>query len=47
VIDEALVAEFHVPASWKLRGQLNFGSKEGDPGDKTFMDDADRFIVVK
>lgn len=47
LIDEAVAKEFNIPASWKLRGQLVFGSIEAAAGEKSFMDDVDRFIVVK
>ena len=47
LIDEAVAKEWNLPESWKLRGQLVFGSIEAPAGEKTFMDDADRFIVAK
>ncbi|PCR98701.1 nitroreductase family protein [Lactococcus fujiensis] len=47
LIDEAVAKEFNIPTSWKLRAQLVFGSIEAPAGDKEFMDDDDRFIVVK
>lgn len=34
-----------IPRIWKLRAQLVFGSNEGPIGDKTFIDDAERFKV--
>ena len=43
--DAAVAAEWNLPASWKLRAQMPFGSNEAAIGDKTFMDDADRFRV--
>ena len=43
----AVAKEWNLPESWKLRGQLVFGSIEAPAGEKTFMDDADRFIVAK
>lgn len=43
IIDEEVAATFDVPAHWKLRAQLVFGSIEAPAGDKTFMDDAERF----
>ncbi|HEN8896804.1 TPA: nitroreductase family protein, partial [Streptococcus agalactiae] len=39
-------AVYGVPASWKLRGQLNFGSIEAETGEKEFMNDDDRFKVI-
>ncbi|MDR0921159.1 MAG: nitroreductase family protein [Lactobacillales bacterium] len=43
VIDEKVAAEFDIPDSWNLRGQLVFGSIEAPAGEKDFMNDADRF----
>jgi len=43
--DAAAAAEWNLPASWKLRAQMPFGSHEGGFGEKTFMDDAERFRV--
>ena len=43
--DAAAAAEWNVPASWKLRAQMPFGSNEAPIGDKTFMDDDKRFKV--
>ena len=41
---DAEVAEtFDIPANWKLRAQLVFGSIEAPAGEKTYMDDAARF----
>ena len=45
LIDEAAAKEWNVPASWKLRAMMPFGSNEGGFGEKTFMDDAERFRV--
>ena len=46
VIDASVIAKYNVPASWKLRGQLNFGSIDAPAGDKEFMNDEDRFKVI-
>lgn len=46
LIDAAVAAEWNVPASWKLRAQMPFGSNEGAFGEKAFMDDAERFRVA-
>lgn len=43
IVDDQVAAAFDVPASWKLRAQLVFGSIEAPAGEKTFMDDAVRF----
>lgn len=44
--DAAVAARWNVPASWKLRAQMPFGSNEGGFGEKTYIDDATRFIVA-
>jgi len=46
LIDGAVAAEWGIPASWKLRAQMPFGSNEAPFGEKTFMDDSARFRVV-
>ena len=43
IIDEEVAQTFSIPSNWKLRAQLVFGSIEVPPGEKTFMDDAERF----
>lgn len=43
--DDATAKEWNLPASWKLRAQMPFGSHEQEIGDKTFIDDAERFQV--
>lgn len=45
LIDADVQKEWGVPASWKLRAQMPFGSNEAPIGDKTFMDDDKRFKV--
>lgn len=45
VIDEEVAKTWSLPASWKLRAQLPFGSNEQSFGEKTFIDDAERFRV--
>ncbi|ARP86034.1 nitroreductase family protein [Bordetella genomosp. 9] len=45
LIDEAVAAEWSIPASWKLRAQMPFGSNEAGFNEKTFMADTDRFRV--
>ncbi|MBU3845656.1 MAG: nitroreductase family protein [Candidatus Acinetobacter avistercoris] len=47
IVDEQVHAEWEVPAHWKLRAQLVFGSVEAEAGDKGYMDDAARFKVFK
>lgn len=46
VVDDAVASTYGIPANWKLRGQLNFGSIEEAAGDKDFMADEDRFKVI-
>lgn len=46
LIDDAIREAFGVPASWRLRAEMPFGSIEAPAGEKEFMDDADRFKVV-
>lgn len=46
VVDEAAAREWNLPASWKLRAQMPFGSNEAPFAEKTFIDDAVRFRVV-
>ena len=43
IIDDEAAAAFDIPANWKLRAQLVFGSIEAPAGEKTFMDDEVRF----
>ncbi|WP_407303677.1 nitroreductase family protein [Acinetobacter sp.] len=43
VIDEEVAKTFDIPKNWKLRAQLVFGSIEAPAGEKTFMDDNERF----
>ena len=47
IVDEQVHAEWEIPASWKLRAQLVFGSVEGEAKDKAYIDDATRFKVFK
>jgi predicted oxidoreductase (fatty acid repression mutant protein) len=46
VIDAAVAREWNIPAAWKLRAQMPFGSNAAPFGTKAFMDDAARFKVV-
>lgn len=45
VVDDAVQREWNVPASWKLRAQMPFGSHEAPIGEKTFIEDEKRFFV--
>jgi len=44
--DARVAKEWDIPGSWVLRAQMPFGSHAGEIGDKTFMDDAERFRVA-
>lgn len=46
VVDEAVRKEWNIPESWKLRAQMPFGSNEAPFGEKTFINDEERFRVV-
>ncbi len=43
IIDDKINTAFNIPAEWKLRAQLVFGSIEGNAGEKAFIDDSSRF----
>lgn len=43
--DEAAAAQWDLPASWKLRAQMPFGSNEAKFPEKSYMDDVERFRV--
>ena len=43
VVDEETAEVFDIPENWKLRAQLVFGSIEATAGEKTFMDETERF----
>ena len=43
IVDAEIAEIFDIPANWKLRAQLVFGSIEAPAGEKTFMAVADRF----
>src|SRR5690606_41370671 len=45
VVGEAVASTWNIPASWKLRAQMPFGSNEAGFGEKSFMDDAERFLI--
>ena len=46
LIDATVAREWGIPASWKLRAQMPFGSNEAPFGEKTFMPDAERVRVA-
>lgn len=47
VIDEQVAKTWNIPASWKLRAQMPFGSNEAPFGEKTFIADDLRFKVYR
>ena len=47
LIDEDVAKEFDIPASWRLRGEMVFGSIEAPAQSKDYMNDEDRFKVFK
>ncbi len=47
LIDEDVAKEFDIPANWRLRAEMVFGSVEAPAQAKDYMDDEDRFKVFK
>lgn len=47
IVDDEVKAKFGVPASWKLRAQMPFGSIESPAGEKNHMAREERFKVFK
>lgn len=49
LVDADVQAEWNVPASWKLRAQLNFGSIPAgtQASDKSFIENDSRFIIAQ
>lgn len=45
IVDDEVSARFGVPASWKLRAQMPFGSIESPAGDKNYMQRDERFKI--
>jgi len=43
IVDEQVRTTWNLPASWKLRAQMPFGSNEAGFSEKTFIDNATRF----
>jgi uncharacterized protein len=43
IVDAEVAQTFDIPASWKLRAQLVFGSIEAPAGEKTFIENSERF----
>ena len=47
IVDAEIAEIFDIPANWKLRAQLVFGSIEAPAGEKTFLAAAARFQTFK
>ncbi|UAY90523.1 nitroreductase family protein [Pectobacterium polaris] len=47
LIDDDVKAQWNLPASWKLRAQMPFGSIEQTAGEKTYISFEERFRVFK
>ena len=47
IVDEEVHATWDVPASWKLRAQIVFGSVEAPAAPKSYIDDEVRFKIFK
>ncbi|XID74940.1 nitroreductase family protein [Alkanindiges sp. WGS2144] len=47
IIDEEVAATFDIPANWKLRAQMPFGSIETPAEKKAHMERSERFKVFK
>ena len=45
LVDEVVRKHWGVHGNWQLRAQMPFGSNEAPFGEKTFIDDAERFRV--
>lgn len=43
--DEAIKEKWGIPAHWQLRAQMPFGSIEGEPTEKSFINDEERILV--
>ena len=43
IVDAEVAQMFDIPENWKLRAQLVFGSIESLAGEKTFIENSDRF----
>ncbi len=47
LIDAEVARTWQIPASWKLRAQMPFGSNEKPLAEKTFISDALRFKTIR
>jgi predicted oxidoreductase (fatty acid repression mutant protein) len=46
IIDDSVRKAYRIPEHWILRAQMPFGSIEAGAGDKTFIADNERFMVL-
>jgi predicted oxidoreductase (fatty acid repression mutant protein) len=47
LIDEAVAKEFKVPSSWRLAGEMVFGTEVAKPGEKDYTPIDERVLVEK
>lgn len=47
LIESEVKSKWNIPSSWKLTAQMPFGGIASPAGDKTFMNDAERFKTFK
>jgi predicted oxidoreductase (fatty acid repression mutant protein) len=47
LIDEAVAKEFKVPSSWRLAGEMVFGSEVAKPGEKDYTPIDERVLIEK
>ncbi|WP_261809500.1 nitroreductase family protein [Levilactobacillus humaensis] len=47
LIDDDVRSTFNIPASWRLRAEMDFGSIEAPADDKDYMSDDERFLIFK
>lgn len=45
LVDEKVAAQWGIDKEWALNGQLVFGAKAGEPGEKSFKSLEERFKV--
>lgn len=45
LIDAEVASTWNIPSAWKLRAQMPFGSNEKPFGEKSFIDDTERFRI--
>lgn len=43
--EDKIASKWGLPEDWKLKAELVVGEKAGEAGEKSFMDDAERFRV--